>query len=197
MVTDIRASLIMSKVQSYLVKKLEREHALFPSIILMDDSQCVRIEDLRGDFPTIVEVKYVGMLDGTNVTIVTMSNRNEEDDQEITRFIKEVTQEHQTEATGYFAQCVYKPMERSEWEGMTTDTMNSDPDCVRVFHNCFFVKGGDEQGHLMVTPYTLKDADVTDDFQIDPVAQKVATLFGKGWESPSFTIETRIDNPYK
>lgn len=196
MITEKQASLVMSKIQGYLIKKLEREHFIFPSLILMDRDHHVRVEDLKGDFQCILEVNYEDPVSEIYVTRITMRNRNEEDDGEILRFIEEVTRKHQAEATGYFAQCLYKPMVRQEYDSLTTTSMNMDPDAIRVLHNCFFIKGGNEKGYLMITPYTLKDSKEVMEFQVTEYAPKVATVFSKGWESPSFTLETRINNPY-
>lgn len=196
MVTEEQASLVMSNIQRHMIKKLEREHFVFPSLILMNSDRHVRIDDLTKDFSCILEVNYEDPIYDVYITYITMRNRDEEDDKEILHFIEEVTRKHQADATGYFAQCLYKPMVKKEYEDLTTTSMNLDPDAIRVFHNCFFVKGGDEKGYLMVTPYTLKESSGVEDFQVTEYAPKIATVFNKGWEAPSLTLETRITNPY-
>ena len=198
MITDSTASIIMSSIQERLKDKLERESYIFPSLILMNEESHIRIDDLMGSFPCLLNAEYLAF-NNINVTVVAMRNRDESDDQNILDFIQEVTLRYAADATGYIAQVLYKPsMKKEEYDTITIDEMNKDPDTFRVLHNCFFVKSGSEKGFLMITPYVIKESSSSseEDFVLEDSPQNSVITCGKEWQSPEFGLETRIENPY-
>lgn len=196
MLNETTISMVMSGIQEALVKKLEKDGYIYPHLIIMDEKKLVSLDDLRSKYPCIISIENHASTEGISFTGVSMRNRDENDDEAIQELIKEITFRHQPDAVGYISQCLYKPMTINEYKDLTTDKMNKDPDTIRVFHNCFFVKGGDRRGFIMITPY-VKDVDKEDDvFEPNAKPRMVVTQFRKSWESPSHVLETRIPNPY-
>lgn len=196
MLNETKVSIAMSGIQDLLVKRIEKDGYVYPTLILMNEKGHVSLEDLKSKYSCILFVENSVSTDAIAFTCVTMRNRDEIDDVAIQELIREITFKHQPEAIGYFSQCLYKPMTREENENLSIDQMNRDPDAIRVLHNCFFVRGGDKKGFLMITPY-MKNEERQDDL-FDPQAgpTNIVTQFKKSWESPSYALETRIPNPY-
>jgi hypothetical protein len=196
MINSSQASLIMSDMQGLLIKKLETDGYIFPSLILMSDRASIHIGDFMYKYPCILNVEYSDCVQGAYVTRVTFRNRDEKDDEAIQKGIKEISSIYQPDAIGYFAQCLYKPMDMKDYINLTTDSLNRDPETIRVFHNCFFVKGGSEKGFLMITPYKLSENKKEEMFNLDDATKFTTTEVHKGWEVPTSALETRIPNPY-
>jgi hypothetical protein len=196
MVNSSQASLIMSDMQGLLIKKLETDGYIFPSLIVMSSDAPVRIDDLVYKYPCILNVEYSDNVQGAYVTRVTFRNRDEKDDEAIQKAIKEISFIHQPDAIGYFAQCLYKTMDMKDYINLTTDLLNKDPEAIRVFHNCFFVKNDGEKGFLMITPYMLSENKKEEMFNLDDAIKFTTTEVHKGWEVPTSALETRIPNPY-
>lgn len=201
MLDTSQVSLIMTDMQEHLIGKLEEEGFIFPSLIVMNKESMINLQDFLGRYPCVVDVVYLNrsykayISQEVYVTRVTFRNLNNEDDEAIQQAIKEITFRHQPDAIGYFAQCLYKPMKKKEYENLTTDEMNMDPETIRIFHNCFYVKGGEEKGYILITPYVLKDRQEKD-FDLDGSSRYIVTTFDKTWEIPSSALKARIENPY-
>lgn len=203
MLSESCVGIIMAGMQEILTDRLEKEGYIYPSLVLMRQGGYVDVQDLRSKYPCLLAVEKAIGINEIFVTVITLRNRDEDDDQAIIEFIREVTFKNNPEAVGYIAQCLYKPMKKEESSILTTNQMNSDPDAIRVIHNCFFVKGGSPKGYLMVTPYIL---DTTKNQESEAMfleasertAEKelVYTPMKKAWEEPSYALETRIRNPY-
>ena len=199
MLSETFVSATMTAYQNILIEKLKCEGFIYPSLILMNENGHVNIRGLRDKYPCILFVdESIDTSDlGTSYTIrLTLRNHDEADDESIVKLIREVTHKENPGAVGYFAQCLYKPMDRKEYVTVTTNQMNLDPDTIRVFHNCFFVKGGSEKGYIMVTPYILKKP-VKDEGEHFTLREESGIVsFSKSWDVPSAVLETRIQNPY-
>lgn len=196
MLNETIVSITMSGIQELLVKRLERDGYVYPTLILMNENRHICLDDLLSKYPIILLVENSKSTEGIAFTCVSMRNRDEDDDAAIQELIREITFRHQPEAVGYFAQCLYKPMTRDENFKLSTDQMNRDPDAIRVFHNCFFVRGGGRKGFIMVTPYMKNEARQDDLFDPQAGPTNVVTQFKKSWEISSSILETRIPNPY-
>jgi hypothetical protein len=190
-------SFIMTDMQTRLISKLEEESFVFPSLIVMDRETIINLQDFMGRYSCVVNVEYINHAYGAYITQVTFRNKNNEDDAAIHQAIKEIAFRHRPDAIGYFAQCLYKPMNRKEYDQLTTDGMNMDPEAIRIFHNCFYIKDGEKEGHLLITPYLLKDQDKEkEEFSFDDSNRFVVTTFDKAWETPTASLKARIENPY-
>jgi hypothetical protein len=186
----------MTDMQGYLISKIERDGAVFPTLILINEKSLICPDAIQSKYESIVGVEYSNNEYGVYVTLVTMRNRDKVDDEVIPRLAQDIAKSYSPDAIGYFAQCLYKPMNIKEYENLTTDRMNKDPDAIRVFHNCFFVKGGDPKGYLMITPYRLSESKKEEEFKLDDSPRYTVSCFGKSWQIPSDSVETRIENPY-
>jgi hypothetical protein len=203
MLSESSVGIIMAGMQEILTSKLEKEGYIYPSLVLMRQGSYVDVQDLRSKYPCLLAAERSIGINDIFITTITLRNRDEDDDQAIIEFIREVTFKHKPEAVGYIAQCLYKPMKKEESDILTTNQMNSDPDAIRVIHNCFFVKGGSPKGYLMVTPYILNTVKKQEEEAMflgadERLAEKehVYTPMNKTWEEPSYALETRIKNPY-
>jgi len=186
----------MTDMQGYHIEKLEREGFVFPTLVIMNEETPIRIDAIQSEYESIVDVEYSDNKYGSYVTLVTMRNRDEIDDEAIPRLAQDIAKKYNPDGIGYFAQCLYKPMNREEYENLTTDIMNKDPDAIRIFHNCFFIKGGSEKGFLMITPYLLSESKKEEEFSLDDSPRHTVSCYGKSWQEPTYAIETRIENPY-
>lgn len=196
MITTLEASLIMMDMQGYLIEKLEREGLTFPTLIIMNKENHVRMDGIQAEYESVMDIEYSDNKYGSYVTLVTMRNRDEYDDEAIPRLAKDVAKRYSPDSIGYFAQCLYKPMSREEYDNLTTDIMNKDIDAIRIFHVCFFVKGDNDKGYLKVTPYKLSEIKNKEEFILDNSPRYTVSSYGKSWEIPSYSMETRIENPY-
>lgn len=209
MLTTALASLVMTEMQNVLIEKLEQKGYTYPSVVIMDSTRDINADYLLRNFKCVVSVWYSN-IQGVNVVSITTRNQDERDDEEIQRLIKEVTHKYQPEGLGYFAQCLYKPMTKKELDALTTDSMNKDPEAIRVLHNCFYTKRDKENGYILITPYVLKDNVIPDTKDQEDVfsfgedddesadsCKKVKLIpFHTGWEVTSYVNKARIENPY-
>lgn len=195
MLDTSKVSLIMADLQEHFIGKLEEESFVFPTLIVMDESSVINLQDFMGRYSCVVNIEYINHSYGAYISRVTLRNLNSEDDEAIRMAIKEVAFRHTPDAIGYIAQCLYKPMSKKEFENLTIDSMNKDPEAIRIFHNCFYVKGGEESGHLLITPYILKERK-KEEFSFDDSTRNVVTTYGKAWETPTPVLKARIENPY-
>jgi len=201
MLDTSQVSLIMTDMQEHLIGKLEEEGFIFPSLIVMNKESMINLQDFLGRYPCVADIVYLNrsyeayISQEVYVTRVTFRNLNNEDDEAIRQAIKEITFRHQPDAIGYFAQCLYKSMKKKEYDNLTIDTMNMDPEAIRIFQNFFYIRGGEEKGHILITPYLLKDRK-EEDFDLDNLSRYVVTTFDKTWEIPSSVLKAIIENPY-
>lgn len=197
MLKESQVSLIMTDMQGLLIEKLEKDGFIFPTLIIMNNETMISIDDLIDRYQCILNIEYSSNELGIYITRLTLRNRDINDDEAILRVISEITLKHQPDAVGYFAQCLYKPMNAKEYAALTTDSMNTDhPEAIRVFHNCFFVNKGDDKGYLMITPYKLSESKKEDTFHFQDKTKFTVTEIHKCWETPTSILETRIPNPY-
>jgi len=203
MLDHSEVSLIMCDMQNAFISTIEEEGQSFPTLIIMNRESSIHVDDLLNNYNCILSIEYSPQIYDTYITRITLHNQSTKDDAAILQLIKEITFRHSPDSIGYIAQCLYKPMNKEEFKYSTTDSLNLDPDTIRILHNCFFVKG-DKKGYLMITPYLkIENKEkktlplfVFDDDDSSESINCTVTTFEKPWEIATQNLQTRIPNPY-